>query len=418
MLDPAPDGDVVNGEPTFRHHLLQIAVCERVSKVPPNAQEDDHVFKMSSAEECWPFSGHDTPYQITATAFATEPGIEFLDERQAGGEDASAAMLSFMSIDPSFYKIYEALEQAGWKSDPKTLEAALRKLNYGIPAQDEFCLLVSWLGRCKLIHGLAQQQYPPASRTDYQVPDFFAVFNTAAGPVPVLIEVKAKMGTKLSWRPNYYEPLQRYGEILGLPVLVAWKETRGGMWSLVDISMFAKARQNYNLSFNTAMQNSLMSMLAGDFMIEFAPGFGIHLHYRKVSEDDSGFHCVVEEAYFLGADGTRFSSLKGGLWPFFLTLDAASEIEETETHIHQSFTVREKCGAQFAHRGFPALFATRKGKRWRSLLEEHQFSIRPQDLQDAAREAFEYSATSKLMRLIPHHIPPHLEKAAIINSQE
>src|ERR1035441_3111936 len=73
MLDPAPDGDVVNGEPTFRHHLLQIAICERVSKVPPNAQEDDHVFKMSSAEECWPFSGHDTPYQITATSFATEP---------------------------------------------------------------------------------------------------------------------------------------------------------------------------------------------------------------------------------------------------------------------------------------------------------------------------------------------------------
>jgi hypothetical protein len=28
---------------------------------------------MSSAEECWPFSGHDTPYQITSTAFATEP---------------------------------------------------------------------------------------------------------------------------------------------------------------------------------------------------------------------------------------------------------------------------------------------------------------------------------------------------------
>ena len=84
MLDPAPDGDVVNGEPTFRHHLLQIAICERVSKVPPNAQEDDHVFKMSSAEECWPFSGHDTPYQITSTAFATEPSIEIYLERCRG----------------------------------------------------------------------------------------------------------------------------------------------------------------------------------------------------------------------------------------------------------------------------------------------------------------------------------------------
>ena len=72
-LNPSPYRDMVNGEVPFRHDLLQIAICERVSQVPPNAQEDDHVFKMSSAEECWPFSGHDTPYQITSTAFATEP---------------------------------------------------------------------------------------------------------------------------------------------------------------------------------------------------------------------------------------------------------------------------------------------------------------------------------------------------------
>jgi hypothetical protein len=39
---------------------------ERVSQVPAKAQENDHVFEMAPAEECWPFSGHDTPYQITA----------------------------------------------------------------------------------------------------------------------------------------------------------------------------------------------------------------------------------------------------------------------------------------------------------------------------------------------------------------
>jgi len=42
------------------------AYGERISQVPANAQKNDHVFEMAPAEECWPFSGHDTPYQITA----------------------------------------------------------------------------------------------------------------------------------------------------------------------------------------------------------------------------------------------------------------------------------------------------------------------------------------------------------------
>jgi hypothetical protein len=28
---------------------------------------------MPRAEQCWPSSGHDTPYQIRSTPFATEP---------------------------------------------------------------------------------------------------------------------------------------------------------------------------------------------------------------------------------------------------------------------------------------------------------------------------------------------------------
>ena len=115
-----------------------------------------------------------------------------------------------MSMDPTFYKIYEACEQAG--CDPTALAEALRKLDHGFPVQDEFCLLLSWLGRCKLVHGLVQNQYPPASKQEYQVPDLYAVFDSPGGPIPVLIEVKSKMGNSLSWKPSYYEALQRYGE--------------------------------------------------------------------------------------------------------------------------------------------------------------------------------------------------------------
>jgi hypothetical protein len=199
--------------------------------------------------------------------------------------------------------------------------------------------------------------------------------------------------------------------MLGLPVLLAWKHTPSRMWSLVDISMFVKARENYHISFSVAMGNSVLSLLAGDFMIEFTPGFGLHLHFRKMSHKGvNPVHCVVEEAYFLGPAGQRFTTLKGGLWPFFMTLDVDSELEEAEAHLHQSYVVREGMGSQFAHRGFPALFSREKGKHWRKLLEEHTFKVLPKDLRVAARKAFEYSATSKLMRFVPQNVPPYLEK--------
>jgi Holliday junction resolvase len=316
-----------------------------------------------------------------------------------------------MTIDPAFYRIYEACELAGWSGAPADMATALKKLNRGLPMQDEFCLLMSWLGRSRLIHGLGQQQYPPTSAMDYRVPDLLIIFESGAGPIPVLIEVKSSAKPKLSWRPDFYDALARYGKLLGLPVLLAWKHTPGAMWALVDISVFTKTRQNYHLTFAEAMGNSVMSLLAGDFLIQFTPGFGLHLHFRKLfPRDDNGVHCVVEEAYFVGPSGDRFTSLRGGLWPFFLTLDADSKLEETETHLHQSFVLRQGWSAQFAHRGFPALLSKKQGKSWRKLLDEHSFKVLPNDVREAAREAFQYSATSGLMRIIPQHVPPYLER--------
>jgi hypothetical protein len=67
-LHPPPDGHVINREIPLRHDLLQVTVGERISQVPPNAQEDYHVFEMPPPEQCWPSSGHDTPYQISPAA--------------------------------------------------------------------------------------------------------------------------------------------------------------------------------------------------------------------------------------------------------------------------------------------------------------------------------------------------------------
>src|SRR5262249_25900177 len=47
-LDPSPNCDVVDGEPALGHDLFQVPVRERVLQIPPDAQNDDYIFEMSS----------------------------------------------------------------------------------------------------------------------------------------------------------------------------------------------------------------------------------------------------------------------------------------------------------------------------------------------------------------------------------
>ena len=68
---PAPDRDIVNGEMTHRHYLLQVAIRKRIMHIPASAKQNDHVFEMSPAERCWPPPCHDTRYEIGSDRFAT-----------------------------------------------------------------------------------------------------------------------------------------------------------------------------------------------------------------------------------------------------------------------------------------------------------------------------------------------------------
>jgi len=50
MLDPAPDGDMIHRNSALCHHLFQIAVAQRIPQVPPHAQNDDDIVKVSPSE--------------------------------------------------------------------------------------------------------------------------------------------------------------------------------------------------------------------------------------------------------------------------------------------------------------------------------------------------------------------------------
>ena len=99
----------------------------------------------------------------------------------------------------------------------------VKRLEIGLPVEDEFMAVCSWLGHCSLIHKLDQAVAPSASVNSYQVPDIFAEFQVDGVSIPVLIEVKSKKSNTLSMTPKYRSKLLRYGELMGHPVLVAWK---------------------------------------------------------------------------------------------------------------------------------------------------------------------------------------------------
>jgi hypothetical protein len=64
---------VVRREISFQEQLLDIAIGKREPQIPTDGANNDLGFEVPPAEECWPSSGHDTPYRIRSIAFVTKP---------------------------------------------------------------------------------------------------------------------------------------------------------------------------------------------------------------------------------------------------------------------------------------------------------------------------------------------------------
>ena len=253
--------------------------------------------------------------------------------------------------------IHESLEQLGWDINPNEIAELVLRLNQGLPAEDEFSILCGWLGRCSLIHKLDQHQHPKISSTHYQVPDLLACFELGNEKITVLIEVKTNKKNKLSFTPAYYEKLSRYGELLNLPVLIAWKN-KHGIWTLLPLSVFQKAKTNFNLSIESAMKESLLGVLAGDFAYVPNVRSGIHIHIAKeklisTEEIEDGFtenwHMRVENVYFSNHEKEiNLIDISSIAQQVLHTLDLESEETHTDTHITQHFICKNS-HITFAH---------------------------------------------------------------------
>jgi hypothetical protein len=65
---------MINSQTTLGHQLFQIAICEAISQVPPDAQDDDLIFEMASSEQSRSRLWHQAHgIRDRPAAFATDP---------------------------------------------------------------------------------------------------------------------------------------------------------------------------------------------------------------------------------------------------------------------------------------------------------------------------------------------------------
>ncbi|CAI0969565.1 Uncharacterised protein [Serratia proteamaculans] len=314
--------------------------------------------------------------------------------------------------------IHESLEQLGWAADATAIAERVNRLNIGLPLEDEFSIICGWLGQCTLVHKLDQQQYPTTSNDIFQVPDLLANFNVrGAGNTTVLIEVKSHKGNVLSFRPDYVSRLRAYSQLLGLPILIAWR--RYGIWSLVDLDLFTKATKNFNLNFNDAMRNSLMSKVLGDFSYTPQVNSGVHISCKKerlieTIKTDEGikenWQMVIDDVYFTNGENEQLRDLSPIAQQLFHSWNLTTIELHSDSHVVMHNTINEE-SAMFAHMALTRLltFHGREDEvHWRHHLQHDAAISSVLDFRSGIEENLKAGIIKYIFDIEPVNVPGFL----------
>lgn len=241
------------------------------------------------------------------------------------------------------HTVVRAAESLGWDlSDPEAFLRHVQHVEYGLSAEIEFAALLRWLGTCTFVHRLSEDVLADPSRAEWQVPDLFAVFSIDRETCSALIEVKTTENHVLKLKKAYMERLQAYARLLNQPLLIAWHPRDIGFWILIGPS-HAEAidRETLQLEFEVAMQNDLMSLLAGDFFIVPEKGVGFRFKARRISDKEpteDGYQAVfqIDKAYFQDAAGNAVKEFPNSIiWMVFSAMEEKQDV--TDEGFVQSF---------------------------------------------------------------------------------
>ena len=300
-----------------------------------------------------------------------------MNEQENGKlEDAISALLPFDWTEAG-HVVVRAGEAVNWDlSDPAAFVKRVQSIEYGLSAEIEFAAILSWLGRCSLVHRLDQDYFASHSKEKWCIPDLFAIFEHGGVRAPVLIEVKTRNRERLAFRTSDLESMQRYASALSLPLLVAWKPRRLGFWLLVDPIHAQKKDGKSILSLEESMKNNLLGAVAGDFLVVPKPNAGIFFEAKiieKSRKTKTGFEGIAQltNVEFRDAIGNQVKGLPGAIVALmFSCMKIADEVENNE--IRRSFVTHDN--PVFAQQVLRTAVAFRqkvvKPIRWRHVAKE------------------------------------------------
>jgi hypothetical protein len=141
-----------------------------------------------------------------------------------------------------------------------------------------------------------------------------------------------------------------YAELLGLPLLIAWKNR--SFWTLFEARHATLAKTNYHIDFQRASEENLLGVLAGDFSYRLAPGTTLNMSIRKVTAPDpetGSFEGQFHNIHFTNPAGERIPDIRhlGSLFMFWE--NDAEQFEEGDD-IVQRFVVPDSGRNEFASR--------------------------------------------------------------------
>lgn len=310
--------------------------------------------------------------------------------------------------------IHETLEAVGWEADVTKIAEQVKRLDVGLPAEDEFSVLCAWLGKCELLHKLDQHQMPSLSKKTYQVPDILAYFSTQSVRKPVLIEVKSKKANTLSFSPEYLERLEAYSTMVGLPLLIAWKFH--SLWVLFEAKHLKKMKRNFNISFGAALKENLLGVLVGDLAYKIGRGAGIHLRFQKekmVSAESNGSERIeqwqmrLSEVAFTSREGEVITNLSNDVRSLFATWDLETQEDHDDDHIWVRHTAGQD-GMQFAHTALVRLLDWNlpdgAKRSWRREARKEKLNTIT-DFRKAVTKAIDEKVVQFVLDVQPHTMP-------------
>ncbi|CAG2154682.1 hypothetical protein LMG26411_04686 [Cupriavidus numazuensis] len=252
----------------------------------------------------------------------------------------------------------------------------------------------------------------------YQVPDVLARFSTQTNRSPVLVEVKSKQANTLSFQPAYLKRLTAYADLVGMPLLIAWKFH--SVWMLFEAKHLTKAKKNFNISLQTAMQENLLGVLAGDVAYKVGAGAGVHIRLRKeelvdVTKTEDGrtesWKMVVDDVALTDYHGKRIEDVGIDVQALFTSWDLEETEEHTNAHIH-IHSVAGDDGLQFAYTAMQRQldFESHGDGRphWRGLLRKEQVTASISNFSAALQVGFEKAIVSHIFHVRPTTIPDFL----------